>query len=104
MSRKNTTIEYRFSDKYICSIVYKIIIRAVFIIFCYVISIGPVYWLAFGGYFGEGVIYFPAYVYEPLWWVCDRESPFGWPDYFYTPREIITFYITITRPELREAM
>ncbi|AMV19257.1 hypothetical protein VT03_15305 [Planctomyces sp. SH-PL14] len=33
----------------------------------YVLSIGPVYWLGFRGFFGKGAIWWPSVFYYPLW-------------------------------------
>lgn len=37
----------------------------------YIISIGPMYWLASRGAFGEGPIFWLADVYAPIWWLKD---------------------------------
>lgn len=67
----------------------------------YVISVGPVYWLVLWGAFGDGPIYFQAYLYRPLWDACDVIVLFGWPESLYTPRQCLRLYVTLFHPHFR---
>lgn len=40
---------------------------AIGLIVLYVLSVGPMYWLGFRGYWRQGAIYWPATFYYPLW-------------------------------------
>ena len=62
-------------------------------VICYVLSMGPVYWLIANGYFGKGVFSFPYYLYLPVWLLVDCNSPVGWPNELMTPKKFVYWYI-----------